>query len=219
GDGNDTLIGGDGNDVINGGRGSDTALMGAGDDTFVWNPGDGSDVVDGQAGNDTMQFNGANIDEKIDLSANGSHLRFTRDVGTITMDVSGTEQVNFTARGGLDTVTVNNLAGTGVKAVNIDLAGTPGSGTGDGAVDKVIVAGTNNADNIGIAGTGGSIAVTGLPSVVNLQGVESGDQLTVEAFGGNDTINAAALQTAVALTLDGGDGNDNIVGSQFADTL
>ena len=45
--------------------------MGAGDDTFVWNPGDGSDIVEGQAGTDTMQFNGANIAEKIDISANG----------------------------------------------------------------------------------------------------------------------------------------------------
>ena len=46
--------------------------LGAGDDTFVWNPGDGSDTVEGQDGTDTMLFNGANINEKIDLSANGS---------------------------------------------------------------------------------------------------------------------------------------------------
>jgi hypothetical protein len=39
---------------------------------FVWNPGDGSDVVDGGAGTDTLQFNGANIAEKIDITANGS---------------------------------------------------------------------------------------------------------------------------------------------------
>ena len=54
--------------------------MGAGDDVFVWNPGDGNDVIDGQAGHDEMLFNGANINEKIDLSNNGGHLRFTRDV-------------------------------------------------------------------------------------------------------------------------------------------
>src|SRR5262249_3696176 len=71
GDGNDRLLGGDGNDLIVGGRGDDVALMGAGDDTFVWNPGDGNDTVEGQAGTDTMLFNGANIAEKIDISANG----------------------------------------------------------------------------------------------------------------------------------------------------
>ena len=36
-------------------------------------------------GFDTMVFNGANIAEKMDLSANGTRLLF-RDVATITMD-------------------------------------------------------------------------------------------------------------------------------------
>ena len=72
GDGDDMIIGSQGNDLVNGGRGNDTALLGAGDDTFVWNPGDGSDTVEGQAGNDTLLFNGANINENIDISANGS---------------------------------------------------------------------------------------------------------------------------------------------------
>ncbi len=72
GDGNDMLLGGDGNDLVSGGRGNDAALLGAGDDTFVWNPGDGSDTVEGQAGFDTLLFNGANVNENIDISANGS---------------------------------------------------------------------------------------------------------------------------------------------------
>jgi Ca2+-binding RTX toxin-like protein len=220
GDGNDRLIGGDGNDIVNGGRGNDTAIMGAGDDTFVWNPGDGSDVVEGQDGNDTLQFNGANIDEKFELSANGTRLRFTRDIGTVTMDVAGTEQVNVAALGGNDTVTVNNLAATDVKGVNIDLANPPGSGTGDGALDKVIVAGTNNADNIGVAGSNGNVTVSGLPAVVTVSGAETTDQLTVQALGGNDSMDASALAAGViGLTLDGGDGNDNLIGSQGADTL
>ena len=50
------------------------ALLGAGDDTFVWNPGDGSDTVEGQAGTDTLQFNGANINENINISANGGRV-------------------------------------------------------------------------------------------------------------------------------------------------
>ena len=111
------------------------ALLGAGDDTFVWNPGDGSDTVEGQAGTDTLLFNGANINEKIDVSANGGRVRFTRDVANITMDLNGVEHINFTALGGADNITVNDLAGTGVTQVNIDLAATPGSGAGDGAAD------------------------------------------------------------------------------------
>lgn len=219
GDGNDILNGGDGNDTIIGGRGTDTALMGAGDDTFVWNPGDGSDVVEGQAGNDTLQFNGANIAEHIDLSANGSRLRFTRDVGNITMDVNDTERVNFTALGGADVITVNNLTGTKVSQVNLDLAAPPGSNTGDGASDSVIVAGTNQADAISLAGSGGNVAITGLAALVNIQGAESIDHLTVNGLGGNDVINAASLQTPLALTLDGGIGNDQLFGSANADIL
>src|SRR5215218_8149131 len=95
GDGDDLLIGGEGNDVIRGGRGNDTALLGAGDDIFIWNPGDANDVVEGQDGTDTLQFNGANIVENINITANGPRGRFTRDVANITMDINGVEHVNF----------------------------------------------------------------------------------------------------------------------------
>ena len=81
--GNDLLIGSEGNDLVNGGDGNDTALMGAGDDTFVWNPGDDNDIVEGQDGFDTLQFNGANIAEKITISANGERALFTRDVASV----------------------------------------------------------------------------------------------------------------------------------------
>ena len=106
------IIGSAGNDVVIGGHGNDVALLGAGNDTFVWNPGDGSDIVEGQAGADTLQFNGSNIGEAIDISANGSRIRLTRDIGTITMDVNGTETINVRALGGEDTITVNDLTGT-----------------------------------------------------------------------------------------------------------
>src|SRR5204862_7668939 len=84
--GSDLLIGGDGNDVITGGRGDDTALLGSGNDVFIWNPGDGSDVVEGQDGTDKLDFFGANVNENVDISANGTHARFFRDVANITMD-------------------------------------------------------------------------------------------------------------------------------------
>jgi Ca2+-binding RTX toxin-like protein len=221
GDGNDVLTGGDGNDTIIGGRGSDVMSGGAGNDTFVWNPGDGSDVIEGQGGADTLQFNGANVNEKIDLSANGTRLRLFRDVGNVTMDVNGVEQVNVVALGGADTITVNNLSGTGVTNVNLDLAGTPGTGTGDGQADTVIVNGTANADVIQIAGSGTSFTVSGLPATVAVQGSEGAiDQLVVNALGGNDSINAAGLPaTVVGLTVDGGTGNDRITGGDGNDML
>src|SRR6266545_7687681 len=114
GSGAETLRGGGGDDRIDGNRGDDVAFLGGGEDTFVWDPGDGSDTVEGQGGVDTLLFNGANIDEKVELSANGKRLRFFRDVAGITMDTDGVERVDFNALGGADLVTVNDLRGNNV---------------------------------------------------------------------------------------------------------
>jgi Ca2+-binding RTX toxin-like protein len=221
GDGNDVLLGGAGNDLVIGGRGNDVAFLGAGNDTFVWNPGDGSDTIEGQDGVDTMQFNGANIAEKIDLSSSGSHLRFTRDVANITMDTHGVEQVNFVALGGADTINVNDLSGTDVLQVNLDLAAVAGGAAGDGAADSVTVNGTNGKDAIQVSGAGTSFAVTGLHTLVTARGVEaSNDRLEVDALGGNDTVTATGLAAGVVqLTENGGVGDDVLTGSAGADRL
>ena len=68
-------------------------------------------MVEGQSGTDTLLFNGANVNENIDISANGSRVRFSRDVANITMDVNGVETISFNAMGGTDTITVNDLIG------------------------------------------------------------------------------------------------------------
>jgi Ca2+-binding RTX toxin-like protein len=220
GDGNDTLIGGDGDDVITGGRGNDTALLGTGNDTFIWNPGDGSDVVEGQAGTDTLVFNGANINEKFDIEANGKRARLTRDIGTVTMDINGVEQIQLNARGGADNIVVGDLTGTGVTQVAIDLASLPGGGAGDLAADTVTVNGTKGNDVIEVQGQNGALTVVGLPEVVTVSASESTDALIVSGGAGDDTLSAASLPAnTVTLTLDGGSGNDTIIGSQGADFL
>ena len=221
GDGNDTLLGGDGNDVINGGRGSDTARLGSGDDEFVWNPGDGSDVVDGQDGVDTLQFNGANISEKFNISAKGNRASLTRDVGNVTMDLGTMERIQIAALGGADNFVVNDLSATSVQQVAIDLSSPAGSGVGDGAADSVTVNGTSASNQIQVAGSSGSVSVTGLSAQVTLTGTEgANDSLVVNALGGNDTINAAGLAAGqIKLTIDGGSGNDTILGSAGDDTL
>ena len=38
----------------------------------MWDPGDGSDTIEGQSGKDTLGFNGSNVNENIDVSANGT---------------------------------------------------------------------------------------------------------------------------------------------------
>jgi len=229
GDGNDTiaggkgietLLGGDGNDSIDGNGGNDLALLGAGDDTFVWDPGDGSDKIEGQDGTDTMRFNGANVPERVALSANGNRLTFLRDPGRVTMDTAGVERVDFNALGGADVVFVGDLTGTGVTDVNVDLAGTLGGATGDGQADSVTVDGTNGNDTINVSGDASGVAVSGLAARVAIEHQEPNDALAFNGFSGNDAISAAALAAqAITLTLDGGTGDDTIAGGKGIETL
>ena len=220
GDGADRLLGGDGNDFIDGNRGNDSAFLGAGDDVFQWDAGDGSDVVEGDAGTDTLLFNGANAAENIDISANGSRVRMTRDVGTVTMDLNGIERIDLHALGGADNINVGDLSGTDVTAVDIDLAGAAGGTTGDGLVDHVTVGGSKGDDRISILGSDTSATVVGLPATVSITHADTQDQLSVNAGDGNDVIDASTLPaTVIALTVDGGAGNDTILGGRGNDHL
>jgi Ca2+-binding RTX toxin-like protein len=203
GSGRETFRGGSGRDSIDGNRGNDIAFMGPGNDTFVWDPGDGSDTIEGQSGYDTMLFNGANVAERIDMSANGYRLKFFRDAGNITMDTDGVERVDFKALGGVDVVTVNDLRATDVRAVNVDLAATGGSG--DGQPDRVVVNGTNGNDRVRISGAASAVQVRGLAAAVNILRAEAAsDRLEVNTLAGNDTVSSAALQPGlVQLFVDG----------------
>jgi Ca2+-binding RTX toxin-like protein len=192
GDGDDLLIGGTGNDSVAGGRGSDLAEMGGGTDTFTWNPGDGSDTVEGQDGNDTVDFNGSNAAEKIDVSANGSRVRLSRDVASVSMDMNGVEALNINALGSADTITMNDLTGTGLKTAAIDLSGLPGTGVGDGAADTVVENGTAGPDVVHVVRVGGQVQSLGLVPRLTISGSDPGlDTLAVNTLDGADTVSVA----------------------------
>jgi Ca2+-binding RTX toxin-like protein len=215
GNGAERIAGGNGNDSVDGNRGNDVAALGNGDDTFTWDPGDGSDTIDGQNGSDTMLFNGANVADSVTLSANGSRLRFFRNPANITMDTTSVERVDFNALGGADAVTVGDLSGTDVEAVNLDL------GANDGADDNVQINGSNDRDRIEVTGADGTANVSGLAAAVNVSNAGSGnDALAIEAAAGDDSVDASGLAaSSVQLTENGGDGNDTLIGSAGADTL
>jgi Ca2+-binding RTX toxin-like protein len=215
--GNDLFLGSEGNDLINGGDGDDTALMGAGDDTFVWNPGDDNDTLEGQAGFDTMDFNGANVAENIDIAANGGRVRFFRNVASVTMDLNDVEGIDFDALGGADTIVVNDLSGTDVVELNLNLT----EAVGVAGADTVIVQGTNGDDIAFIFGDAAGTSVLGLAAQVNITGAESAsDRLTVNALAGDDVVEASGLAAgAIQLTADGGIDDDILVGGDGNDTL
>jgi len=219
--GADRLLGGDGNDFIDGQQGNDTALLGAGDDIFQWDPGDGSDVVEGQDGTDTMLFNGSAANEIMTASANGGRILFTRNVGNIVMDLNDVEVIDVNALGGSDSIVVNDLSGTDVTKVNVDLAGVLGGTAGDASADTVTVNATNGNNNITVTGSGTSVAVAGLGALVNVTSAEgANDTLVINALGGDDSIVATTLPAGVIkLTIDAGAGNDTVLGSQGADVI
>jgi Ca2+-binding RTX toxin-like protein len=222
GQGNDVLLGGAGNDLVVGGRGADQAFLGSGNDTFTWNPGDGSDVVEGQGGFDTLQFNGSNAGENINISANGSRVLLTRDVAAITMDLNGLEQINVVALGGADNINVQDLSGTDVKQVHVDLSGQPlsGTGAGDGSADNVTVNGTSGNDTVKVTSSATETIVSGLAAETHVAGAETIDTVHVAGGAGNDVIDASAVTPGgPQLILDGGTGNDKITGSSGNDTI
>jgi Ca2+-binding RTX toxin-like protein len=220
GNGADILLGGNGNDFVDGNQGNDTAFLGEGDDVFQWDPGDGSDTVEGQGGTDTLLFNGANINEIIDISANGDRARFTRNVANIVMDLNDVETIKFNAFGGEDLVTVNDLAPTDVKTVDINLAATIGGTTADGFADTVVINGSGGNDTISLSLQNGKLVVDGLASQVVIENFDANDTIRINGLAGDDVIDASGLGVLAAkLNVIGGDGNDILIGSAGVDTL
>jgi hypothetical protein len=192
GSGSDFFIGGQGDDFVDGNQGDDVALMGDGNDTFHWDPGDSSDVVEGQSGGDLLDFSGSNINERVEVSANGGRVRFTRDIATITMDLNDVEGIAFRALGGADTVTVDDLTGTDVETVDADLAAQGGGG--DGALDTVAVTGTAGPDKVKVSRSSGEVQISGLQAKTRIGGAELlNDTLRVQTQEGDDTLSVASV--------------------------
>ena len=217
--GDDVLIGSQGADAFTGGDGNDVIFGGDGDDTLVWNPGDDNDTFEGQGGSDTLQFNGANVAENIDISANGGRLRFFRNVANVVMDGNGVETVRFEALGGADVIVVNDLSATAVTTVNLNLAAT--GGVGDAQADSVIINGTSANDSLTVAQASGVVTVAGLPATVTISGSEAAnDRVTINTLAGDDVVDASALAAGfINLTADGGIDDDVLTGSAGADIL
>jgi hypothetical protein len=203
GSGNELFFGNGGNDVVDGNGGADVAFLGDGNDTFVWDPGDGSDTIDGGSGFDTHVFNGSDGNEIMAASANGSHVRFTRNLGGIVMDLNDFEALDVNALGGTDSVTINDLAGTGLTDVNVDLAASVGSDFSDGVADTVQVEGTAGVDTITATDTSGAVDVAGLAASVRIAHTDPAlDGLTIDTLDGADNVTvAAAVNGLIGVTV------------------
>jgi hypothetical protein len=208
GDGNDTIVGGNGadrlaggagEDFVDGGFGADLVSGGDGSDVVQWTPGGSNDTVDGGAGVDRLVFQGSGAGEVFGLSAAGGHVRLSRNVASVAMDLDGLETVDLRALGGTDVVTVEDLSGTDLSTLDTDLAG-PGGAVPDGVVDEVIVNGTATDDVVGVSDDGSVVGVQGLASAVRIAGADPAlDRLTVNGLEGSDAITASPGAYALIL--------------------
>jgi Ca2+-binding RTX toxin-like protein len=213
--GADVLLGGDGNDDVDGNQGDDLALLGAGDDRFTWDPGDGSDTLEGQDGGDTMAFNGSAGSEVFDVSANGGRVLYTRNVANIVMDLDDVERIDTAALGGADSFTANDVSGTDLTALNVQLGN-------DGTADDVIARGSNGDDVALVTGSAGNATLTGLSGVaLAVTGAQvPADRLSVSLLAGDDVVDASGLAAdGIAFRGEGGGGADVLIGSAGADVL
>ncbi len=186
--GNTVMDGGAGNDFLDSGFGNDVMLGGAGNDTLRWLPGTLIDTFDGGAGNDTAVVvgNDNNQGDAFVLSANGpGAARFMRtNLVPFFIDITTTENVTLQTQSGDDTITVNNLAGTGIRNV-----------TADGGVGNDVIDGSATNVNLLLIGGAGDDSLTGGSGNDTLDGGLGNDKLS--GGKGLDTLN-------------GGDGNDTL---------
>jgi Ca2+-binding RTX toxin-like protein len=180
--------------------------MGAGDDRFTWDPGDGSDTIEGQDGRDAMTFNGANVAEAFDVSANGGRVRSCATSRTSRW-TSTTSRRSTSTRSCGDTVTVNDVSGTDVTGRQRRPGRRHRRSIGDGAADQVIVNATNGDDAIRARGQRRQRhrERPGRDRGRDPRGAAT-DSLAINALAGDDVVEASGLAAdAIRFSADGGE--------------
>ena len=188
-DGADVILGNTGNDLLEGNRGSDTVNADAGNDLIIWRNGDGTDTVNGGADTDTQLLfmsTGATGDIGT-LSASGTNAVFERtNLVGFTVTMAAVEEVQFHGLEGNDTLTVGNLAGTGVTRVHF--LGGVGNDTLDAAGTATPITAEGGDGNDILTGGDGGDALDGSTGDDTLTGDTGGDTFVFAPGYGADTI-------------------------------
>jgi hypothetical protein len=209
GAGADTIIGSVFSESLDGGVGDDLISGREGDDVMRWLPGDGSDTLDGQGGVDRLDFVGSAAAEAFRLApieltfpGTSSTLRFTRDVGNISMNMVFMEEIFVDGVSGVDRAVIEDVSADATRVkLNFGAGATP---------NTVIAAGTNGINNFSfIEPSSGTIAVVGASVPIALTGLKPLDVIVLTGLDGPDQFQVPdSLSERFALTFVGGAGID-----------
>ncbi|WP_309751012.1 Ig-like domain-containing protein [Novosphingobium sp.] len=203
--GNDTISGLGGDDVIIGGTGNDTMSGGDGDDTFVQDHISlGGDTFDGGAGNDTIRL--LSIPEVVYSAFGKISLHILAGATTPISAITSIERLQFSGNAGdqlLVQITPARFASAGIGEVT-------GGAARDIMVFVVTGAGAYTVPNFTLSNWSSAPA----------NAWDTVDDLVLLSVGGpgDYTLSAAAGLNSLQF-LQGGGGNDLLIGSDNADIL
>ncbi|HEX8911120.1 MAG TPA: calcium-binding protein, partial [Humisphaera sp.] len=213
-----------GDDDVQPGKGGATIYTGDGDDKLVWSAEtSGNTAFFAGSGNDTVSVNGTNPGESASgaiLSGNDTINAAALNgglavvVGKLGIAAAGVENISVESLGGADTVNVGDLSGIGIKTVNVNVSDV---NQDDKALDKVNIAGTNNADGVAVESEGVS-SLAGLRGKVNagvtrftfagkyvMRVGNVHDQVTLNTLGGNDVLAVGGITGPTTILAGAGD--------------
>ena len=114
-------------------------------------------------------------------------MRLTRNIAAISLDVVGVEALATRLLGGTDQFRTNDLTGTDLRTVDVDLGASTGGG--DLVPDTVVTNGSEKPDNVRVTRTGDRAEVQGLSAQTRITGGEGpNDTLRIQTLGGNDRL-------------------------------
>jgi Ca2+-binding RTX toxin-like protein len=207
GAGNDSLSGGLGSDTLNGGLGSDTLVGGAGDDLYSVGVFNTSIVEQANEGNDIV-----NSSVSFTLPANVERLTL---VGTGSTRGTGNDLANLML-GNTGNNFLNGLAG------NDTINGLDGNDTIRGGLGDDTIFGGNGVDTVRVNASGANIILTDTSvtgeGTDSLNGIENAELFVFQSNNIPGNIDASAF-TKGSVTLDGGSGRNNLLGSIGSDFL
>ena len=213
----DAIVSGAGKDKVTSGRGADFVDLGDDNDVFFWKAGDASDSVNGGLQSDILRIVGGAASESVTISASGASVLVNSDLAGGTLTGSGLEEIVYAASKGVDTVELQDLAGSGISNVEIDLAGSGGGP--DASADVVRVTNSGAGLSLGVGTSKAGAFITGLSQDIEISNGGAKDVLILQGGAGSETIDASAYKGLMRLELEGGSGEDDLVGSRRADVV